>query len=103
MEMFRFFTQNRQKKIIPSLQSLKYWWSYSSISCSTTRTAECVADRTFINTSQIKTETAAARQIIGWESSSKIDGGRVWKKNLHALSHTKTSSKKKKKCASAVS
>lgn len=42
-----------------------------------THTAECVRDLTFINSSQIKSKTAAARQIIGWESGGVIDGGRV--------------------------
>lgn len=28
------FTPNKQKKMIPGLQSLKRWWTYRSISCS---------------------------------------------------------------------
>lgn len=36
-----------------------------------------VCDRTFINSSQIKSNAAGARQIIGWESSWVIDSKRA--------------------------
>lgn len=34
-----------------------------------------VCDRTFVNSSQIKSKAAGAPQIIGWESSRVIDSG----------------------------
>lgn len=52
-----------------------------------THTAECVHDWTFINSSQIKSQTAAARQIIGWESSGVIDGGRFLRNSRTRLHH----------------
>lgn len=52
-----------------------------------TRTAECVHDWTFINSSEIKSQTAAARQIIGWESSGVIDGGRFPRNPRTRLHH----------------